>query len=171
MRKFTGASMPNVVRLRPVAPPQERRLEALRRISNLLDSAFEVPGTKYRVGLDPIVGLLPAVGDLITPLFTIAVLWQSRDVGVPRVVQVRMLFNAAIDALIGVVPFAGDLFDFAWKANKMNLGLLERHAYEEHSTTGDWLFVVALIVLVMSIAALPFLLAGWLFAAAWRLFA
>lgn len=140
-------------------------------MSSLLDSAFEVPGTKYRVGLDPLVGLVPAVGDLVTPLFTIAVLWQSREMGVPRVVQVRMLLNAALDALLGVVPLAGDLFDFAWKANQMNLALLERHAYEERSTTGDWLFVIVMIALVMVIAALPFLLVGWLFSAAWRLLA
>ena len=121
-----------VVRLRSLTPAQELRLKALRHMSELLDSAFVVPGTNYRFGLDPIIGLVPVIGDLASPLFTIAVLWQGRDLGIPKVVQLRMIFNAAIDALIGAIPIAGDLFDFAWKSNQMNLALLERHAYEEH---------------------------------------
>jgi hypothetical protein len=160
-----------VVRLRSLTPTQELRLKALRRISELLDSAFVVPGTTYRIGLDPIIGLIPMVGDLASPLFTIGILWQGRDLGIPKVVQLRMIFNAAIDGLIGVIPIAGDLFDFAWKSNKMNLALLERHAYEEHrASAGDWLFVVAMILLVVLIAAIPFLLAGWLIATIGRLF-
>jgi hypothetical protein len=160
-----------VVRLRSLTPAQEQRLEALRRISQLLDSAFVVPGTSYRIGLDPIIGLVPMVGDLASPLFTIGVLWQGRDLGIPRVVQLRMIVNAAIDALIGAIPIAGDLFDFAWKSNQMNLALLERHAYEEHrACAGDWIFVVAMILLVVLIAAVPFIAAAWLIAMAGRMF-
>jgi len=159
-----------VVRLRSLSSAQEQRLEALRHVSELLDSAFVVPGTSYRIGLDPIIGLVPIIGDLASPLFTIGILWQSRDLGIPKVVQLRMIFNAAIDALIGAIPFAGDLFDFAWKSNKMNLALLERHAYEEHrASAGDWLFVLAMVLLVVLIAAVPFILAGWLIAAVGRL--
>jgi len=132
-------------------------------MSELLDSAFVVPGTDYRIGLDPIIGLIPMVGDLASPLFTIGVLWQGLDLGIPKVVQLRMIGNVAIDAIIGAIPIAGDLFDFAWKANLMNLALLERHAYEEHrASTGDWLFVVAMILIVVVIAAVPFVVAGWL---------
>jgi hypothetical protein len=149
---------------------QEQRLEALRRISQLLDSAFVVPGTNYRIGLDPILGLIPMIGDLASPIFTIGVLWQGRDLGIPRIVQLRMIFNAAIDALTGAIPIAGDLFDFAWKSNQMNLALLERHAYEEHrARAGDWIFVVAMILLVVLIAAVPFVVAGWLIAMAGRM--
>ena len=154
-----------VVRLRSLTPAQERRLKALRHISELLDSAFVVPGTTYRIGLDPIIGLVPLIGDLASPLFTIGVLWQGRDFGIPKVVQLRMIFNAAIDGLVGAIPIAGDLFDFAWKSNQMNLALLERHAWEEHrASAGDWLFVVAMILLVVLIAAIPFILAAWLIA-------
>jgi hypothetical protein len=159
-----------VPRLRRLTPAQQQRLEALRRIAQLLDSAFPLPGTSYRIGLDPIVGLIPAIGDLISPLFTLAILWQSYDLGVPRVVQLRILFNAAIDALVGAVPFIGDLFDFTWKANNRNLALLERHAYEERGgAVGDWLFVSVMIVLVMVIAAIPVIIAVWAAAALWRL--
>ena len=160
-----------VSRLRSLTGAQEQRLTALRNISELLDSAFVVPGTTYRIGLDPIIGLVPILGDLASPLFTIGVLWQGRDLGIPKVIQLRMIFNAAIDALIGAIPLVGDLFDFAWKSNKMNLALLERHAYEEHrASAGDWLFVVAMILLVVLIAAVPFILAGWLIATVGRLF-
>jgi hypothetical protein len=145
------------------------RLEALRHVSRLLDSAFVVPGTTYRIGLDPILGLVPGLGDLASPVFAAIMLWQSRDFGLPRVVQLRMLFNVAIDALVGLLPVVGDIFDFAWKANDKNLVLLERHAYEERRpTAGDWLFVTGLIALLVVIAAIPFLLAGWLIAVVGR---
>jgi hypothetical protein len=153
--------------LRALTEGQVQRLEALKHISRLLDSAFVLPGTDMRIGLDPILGLVPGLGDLVSPLFAIAVLWQSRDLGLPRVVQVRMIFNVAIDALVGLLPLAGDLFDFAWKANDRNYALLERYAYEQRRPSpGDWMFVIGLIVLLVIIAAVPFLLAGWLISVA-----
>ena len=153
-------------RLRPLSAGQEQRLKALKHISRLLDSAFVLPGTEFRIGLDPLLGLVPGLGDLASPMFTMALLWQSRDLGIPRVVQLRMIFNVAIDALVGLLPVAGDFFDFAWKANDRNLALLERYAYEyRRPSAGDWLFVAALIALLLIIAAVPFLLAGWLISA------
>ena len=156
--------MLGVVRLRSLTPGQQARLTTIRRVAELLDSAFVVPGTNYRIGLDPIIGLIPMVGDLASPLFTIALLWQAYDLGIPKVVQLRMLVNAAIDALVGAVPLAGDLFDFAWKSNEWNLELLELHAYEErHAAVGDWMFVLAMIGLLLVTAALPFIIVGWAF--------
>jgi Domain of unknown function (DUF4112) len=153
------------VRLRPLTQGQQARLVALRRVAELLDSAFVLPGTTYRIGLDPIIGLVPWVGDLVSPLFTVALLWQARDVRVPKVVQGRMIVNAAVDAIIGAIPFAGDLFDFGWKANQLNMALLERHAYEDHPAGfGDWVFVLTMIAIVILLAAVPFVIAGWLIA-------
>lgn len=141
-------------------------MDGLRRVAQLLDNAFLVPGTSYRVGLDPIFGLIPGLGDLISPLFTIGMLLQARDLGVPKVVQARMLINVAIDAFVGVVPVVGDLFDFAWKSNVKNLELLELHAYEERAgAPGDYVFVGLLIALVLVIAALPIVLLAWLLSA------
>ena len=162
---------PRVVRIRQLTPGQEHRLAVLRHFSRLLDSAMVVPGTTFRFGLDPILGLIPGLGDLVSPLFTIGVLWQARDLGVPKVVQLRMIFNVAIDTLLGMVPLAGDLFDFAWKANDMNLALLERHASEEHRpSTGDWLFVAGMFLILAIIAVAPFFVLGWLLSSASRLF-
>ena len=155
--------MGRVTRLRQLTVGQQRTLEALRRVAQLLDSAVVVPGTSYRVGLDPILGLLPGLGDLVSPVFAIALLWQARQLAIPRVVQLRMIFNVAVDTLIGVVPFIGDLFDFAWKANDMNMALLERYAYEERRAgAGDWVFVIGLILLVLIIATLPFVVLTWI---------
>src|SRR5215204_5320721 len=152
-----------VTRLRPLTLGQQQRLRALRHTAQLLDSAFEVPGTSYRIGLDPILGLVPGIGDLVSPLFTIGILWQGRDLAIPRIVQVRMLGNVLLDAVVGAVPVAGDLFDFAWKANEKNLALLELHATEERApSTGDWFFVTLLTGLALATAAIPFLLTGFL---------
>jgi len=153
-----------VTRLRSLSAAQLQRLTALRQVARLLDSAIAIPGTTFRIGLDPIVGLVPVIGDLISPLFTLGILWQGRELGIPRVVQLRMVFNVAIDTLLGMVPVIGDLFDFAWKANDRNMALLERHAYEvRHGSGTDWLFVVAIPALLLSLAAAPFLLIAWLF--------
>lgn len=157
---------PRVTRLRALTEAQERRLAGLRRIAQLLDNAFLVPGTSYRVGLDPILGLVPGLGDLVAPLFTIGLFLQARDLGIPKVVQARMLINAAIDALVGVIPIAGDLFDFAWKANDKNLALLELHAREDRGgSTGDYAFVGLMILAAVALGAIPFLVLGWLVSA------
>jgi hypothetical protein len=158
-----GPKVAKVVRLRPLTPQQEKRLAVLRHGARLLDSAFVIPGSNVRFGLDPIFGLLPGLGDLVSPAFTLAILLQARDLGLPRVVQMRMILNVAIDALIGVVPIAGDLFDVAWKANDRNVELLERHAYEVHQPAGgDWLFVGLAVLVLAALAVIPALLLGWL---------
>jgi hypothetical protein len=145
-----------VTRLRSLTPGQEQRLRALRHVSRLLDSAFQLPGTTFRFGLDPILGLVPGIGDLVSPIFTIGILWQAHDLGLPRVVLLRMLGNVAIDALVGAVPVLGDAFDFAWKSNDMNMALLETHAVEERAPSrGDWFFVIGLCVIVVALAVLP----------------
>lgn len=133
-------------------------------MARLLDSALPVPGTSFRFGLDPILGLIPGLGDIVSPLFTMGIIWQARDLGIPRVVLLRMIINVAIDTLTGLVPIVGDLFDFAWKSNKMNLALLEAHLDEERGPSrGDWTFVVLSIAVVLVIAVVPFLLLGWIF--------
>lgn len=132
-------------------------------MARLLDSAVLVPGTSFRFGLDPILGLIPGLGDMVSPLFTLGLIWQARELGIPPVVLLRMIINVAIDTLIGVVPVVGDLFDFAWKSNNKNMALLEQHAVEERApSAGDWAVVIVAIVLLLVLAAVPFLLVGWL---------
>jgi hypothetical protein len=140
-----------------------RTLAALRKWSVLLDSAFRVPGTNLTFGLDPILGLIPWLGDLTTPLFAGLLLLHAVRMRIPRVVQLRMVINAAIDLLIGIVPVVGDLFDFGWKANVMNLALLERYAHPgSKASRGDWIFVAVVIGALFAIAVTPFVVVAWL---------
>ena len=140
-----------------------RTLAALRRWSILLDSAFRVPGTRMTFGLDPLLGLIPGLGDLTTPLFAALLLLHAVRMKLPRVVQLRMVLNAVIDLVIGVVPVVGDLLDFGWKANVKNLALLERCAHPgSRATAGDWLFVLIVVGLLVAAAVIPLVTAAWL---------
>ena len=140
-----------------------RTLAALRKWSVLLDSAFRVPGTKLTFGLDPILGLIPGLGDLTTPLFAVLLLLHAVRLRIPRVVQLRMLMNAAIDLVVGAIPFIGDFFDFGWKANVRNLALLERYAHPgTQAGRADWIFVLVVVTALMAIAVIPLLVTVWL---------
>ena len=131
----------------------------------LLDSAFRVPGTNFSFGLDPVLGLIPWIGDLTTPLFSAVLLLHAVRMRIPKIVQLRMLMNAAIDFSIGVIPVIGDLFDFGWKANVRNLALLERHANPGTAARpSDWAFVLIVLGVLALLAITPFLILGWLLA-------
>jgi uncharacterized protein DUF4112 len=139
------------------------RLDALRKLKRLLDEAFRVPGTQLRFGWDPILGLIPWAGDVLTAMFSCAIIVQAHHMRVPRVVQLRMLLNVAIDVIVGAVPFLGDLADVAWKSNTKNFALLERHAVEvQPATRGDWLFVVGIVGAAVAIALVPLFVLYWL---------
>ena len=138
-------------------------LDALRRWAVLLDSAFRIPGTGIRFGLDAIVGLIPGLGDISTPAFAALLLMQAVRMRLPVVVQARMVLNAAFDMLIGLVPILGDLVDIGWKANLRNLALLERHARPGvPPARGDYLFVWIWIAILALIAMTPVVLIIWL---------
>ena len=140
-----------------------RALAALRKWSVLLDSAFRVPGTNLTFGLDPLLGLIPGLGDLTTPFFAALLLVHAVRLRIPRVVQLRMLLNAAIDLVIGVVPVVGDFFDFGWKANVRNLALLERHARPGTTASrGDWAFVLVVLGVLVLVALVPIVVTAWL---------
>ena len=140
-----------------------RTLAALRKWSVLLDSAFRVPGTNFTFGLDPILGLIPGIGDLTTPFFAVLLLVHAVRFRIPRVVQLRMLINAVIDLVIGFVPVVGDLFDIGWKANVWNLALLERYARPgSKASRGDWVFVTVVIGLLAAVALIPLFFTAWL---------
>ena len=133
-------------------------LDWLRWWADLLDSRFRVPGTKIRFGIDPILSLLPGLGELSTPMFTALVLTQALRQRVPAVVIMRMVVNALIDAAIGAVPAAGTVADVFWRANKANLELLERHSLRGRPPTKSdyvvfWI-IVALFGLLVGFLAL-----------------
>ncbi|MCC3438753.1 DUF4112 domain-containing protein, partial [Microcoleus sp. PH2017_05_CCC_O_A] len=127
---------------------QAASLRRLRRISHLLDNAIPIPGTKYRIGLDPILGLIPGGGDLVGSIFAGYVVFKSAQMGVPQETLVKMAANIVFDTVAGTVPVAGDLLDVAWKANIKNIELLDAHlgSPEPAGKKADWLFVVALLL-------------------------
>jgi hypothetical protein len=148
---------------------QRRTLDALRRWSRFSDSIFRVPGTGVRFGWDPIIGLVPWLGDVVPAIFSGLLILHAFRFGVPRVIQLRMATNVAIDLAVGAVPLLGDLFDVAWKANAKNLALLERHAERgDQPTPGDYAFVTAVITVALLCAVVPALLLLWLLQALGR---
>ena len=138
-----------------------RRIELLRRWSRLMDSAYRVPGTSYRFGWDPIIGLIPGVGDVATSSFAVTILYHANRLGVPRVVLARMVLNTLGDLAAGLVPFAGDVADIAWKSNTRNLALLERHERPGiRPSSGDWAMVLLAMAVIGGALALVLLSVG-----------
>ncbi|MFL5333251.1 MAG: DUF4112 domain-containing protein [Geminicoccaceae bacterium] len=112
---------------RPIPDRVEASLRRLDRFAYLLDNAYRIPLTRRRIGLDGIVGLVPGIGDGITALIALYPLLEAWRLGASSTVLLRMLANIGADALLGVVPIAGDLLDFVFKANRRNVALLRRH--------------------------------------------
>lgn len=108
-------------------PADDARIKRIRRLAQWLDEAYRVPGTNYRFGWDQLVGLVPGGGDVATGLLAAYIVVEAAKLGVPRRTLWRMIANVATDMAVGIVPVAGDLFDFAFKANRKNLKLVERH--------------------------------------------
>jgi hypothetical protein len=144
--------------------PQDPAIVALRKWATLLDSAFRVPGTQLRFGLDPVVGLIPGIGDIVTGFFSVLMLLHAVRLRVPKVVLARMTINVGLDLLAGAVPLLGDLFDAGYKANLRNLALLERHAGGGMAPQrSDYIFVGVCAALIALLAIVPLLLAFVLF--------
>jgi hypothetical protein len=106
-----------------------RELERLRTLSRLLDSAFIIPGTPYRVGMDAIVGLVPGIGDAIGAVFSLYIIFQAARMGVPKATLARMIGNVGVDTIVGEIPLLGDIFDVGFKSNIRNLSLIEQHVH------------------------------------------
>jgi hypothetical protein len=149
--------------------------ESLETLSTYLDGFFRVPGTGWRFGLDALIGLIPNVGDGLTSLMSFYILIAGVRYGVPKITLLRMAFNIGLDYLVGTIPFIGDAFDFFWKSNKQNMDLIrERATGKNVGTTADYIFVFAVIlilvgILIGSIVVSLFIL-GALFKGLWDLF-
>ncbi len=145
------------------------KINSLRRLSQLLDNAIGIPGTKYRMGLDPILGLIPGGGDTVAGALGAYIIIEAARMGIPRKVLWKMVGNILFDSVAGTVPVLGDLFDVAWKANVRNMTLLENHLpvnQQEQNKKNDLIFLIGLAVLLLIIvvgfAALTFVIIRWL---------
>ncbi|MDP9201068.1 MAG: DUF4112 domain-containing protein [Gemmatimonadota bacterium] len=142
----------------PLSTDVATRSRNVRVLARLLDNSIPIPGTSWKIGFDPIVGLIPGVGDLIGAVLSGYIILEAARAEVPTLTLARMLVNVGVDTLVGAVPALGDVFDAAWKANMRNVALLERHlavsaapAREKRNVLGAT--VVALIVLVLIVGA------------------
>ena len=141
-------------------------LARARALTRLLDSAARVPGTSMRFGLDPILGLMPGLGDVAGAAVSGYVVLLASRLGAPTTVIVRMLGNVVVDTVGGTVPVLGDLFDAGWKANTRNLALLERHLGQPESTKRAsrvvvWGTIAALVLLAVAAATVGVLIVRW----------
>lgn len=124
-------------------------LEWVDRVSRLLDSQFKVPGTNFRFGIDPLIGLIPIVGDLSSFAISGSLLIVMARHGASRKLLLLMTGNIVLDAILGSIPFIGEIFDFTFKANQRNINLLKKH-YHEGKNQGSGIGIIIAIVLGLS---------------------
>ncbi|OUL17700.1 DUF4112 domain-containing protein [Nostoc sp. 106C] len=102
-------------------------LNRIRKLSRLMDTSIRIPGIGFRIGIDPIIGLVPGAGDLISTAFSAYIIYLATRFGIPRQDLTKMIFNVGLEAVVGTVPLIGDLFDAFYKSNIRNLEILEQH--------------------------------------------
>jgi uncharacterized protein DUF4112 len=138
----------------------ERRIAFMAR---MLDDLVTIPGTRQRLGVDSVVGLIPGIGDLASAAVGAWIIVEASRFRLPGVVLARMVINTVIDFLIGVIPLLGDLFDVVFKSNSRNLALFRRHATDPGaSTTEHRLFLAGLVLVLVGLLWLAVVALGWL---------
>jgi hypothetical protein len=131
-------------------PARDHWMEVL---ANLMDGA--IPIGRWKIGLDPLLGLIPGIGDLIGALISMAIVVRAVQAGIPRIAVARMVTNIAIDTFVGSIPLLGDAFDFGFKSNLKNLKIYEESLYDARSAKArHWGFFLALFVAVGAVAAI-----------------
>jgi Domain of unknown function (DUF4112) len=153
-----------------VLPPEEKRkriaLEPVFKwIAYIMDEVVRVPGTKFRFGLDPLIGLIPGIGDTSSAVVSAFALIQAVRLGVPKILLTRMALNILVNEMIGVVPVVGDAFSFWFKSNARNYEIIKHHRLGSSAPKRtDWLFVIGILALLFLIVcagiAISFFLLG-----------
>ena len=161
-----------------VAKEQRKQIEieeSLENLSRYLDDWIKIPIVGWRFGLDALIGLVPNIGDTLTAFASFYILVAGVRYGVPKITLLRMAFNIGLDYVVGSIPVVGDAFDFVWKSNKKNMQLIrERGTGKNQGTTGDYVFVFAIIGVLIAILIGSILLSlfiiGIFFKGIWNLF-
>ena len=162
-------------RPRPMAMPTGRDPAAVRQriemMERVLERSFTIPGINRPVGLDALAGLIPVVGDVLTAGLGADIVWEASNLGLPKWKLWRMAGNVLFDSAVGAVPVAGDVFDFLYEENMMNMRLLEKHRDRRRPprTPGQIALVLGaiaafLVLLAVGIAAALIALVLWLIA-------
>jgi hypothetical protein len=149
-------------------------LRQLDGLAHVTDDLVRIPGLGWRVGLDPLIGLIPVLGDVTSTMMSVAILLGAAYVGVPKVTLLRMGINVGLDLVIGAIPFVGDAFDIWWRANQRNMVLLRQRApaadrVARHGDASDWAFVIAIIGVLLAFLIGIALCIGWLLSQLGRL--
>lgn len=144
----------------------------LRRLSYVLDNSIPIPGTGYRIGIDPLLGLVPVWGDVAGAILSAYIVFNALKLGISRKVLLTMIYNILAETIIGVVPVLGNIFDATWKANMRNMRLLEGYIGSPSPgrkvSLGFVLLVVFGGVLLLLLGLLVMvLLLGWLIGRVW----
>jgi hypothetical protein len=140
-----------------VLPPEEERkktrLEPLFKwLALVMDEFLRLPGTKFRLGLDPLIGLIPGLGDTASAIVSTVTLIYAARCGLPKILISRMSLNILINEVVGIIPGIGDAFSFWFKSNSRNYDLLQRHwGAPRRARTSDWIFVGAILGLLFLI--------------------
>ena len=145
----------------PLRPPSDAvqgatspgALARARVVADLFDNALRIPGTNIRVGLDPLIGLIPGFGDLAAGFASVYIILEAARAGAPTTLLIRMLGNVGIDSVVGALPIAGDVFDFAWKSNARNVRLLEAHLASPRRTSRASRALVAAVAIGAALIA------------------
>lgn len=149
--------------------PERRAPDDLHRLATWLDSAVRIPGTQVRVGLDPLLGLAPGLGDTVSAILSGWIVVRAAGLGASPATLARMAGNVLVDALVGAVPVLGDIFDVGFRANRRNLALLEGQlADPARRAAVDRRVVVAVAVVAALVPVGVAALVGWLVFAALR---
>lgn len=152
------------------SPLEQPSADGLERLAWWLDSAFVVPGTRFRIGLDALIGLVPGIGDLIGTAVSAYIVAAAARRGLPGSVLLRMALNVGVEAIVGAVPILGDVFDAAWKANQRNVALMRQysavprraHAQSKLVVSG---WALALLVVLAGVAMVIYAVLRWLWLA------
>jgi hypothetical protein len=142
---------------------KQRVKKRLDRLAWYLDNSIQLPGLNFRVGIDPLVGLIPGIGDTIGAIMSSYILSEAARLGAPKSILLKMAFNIAVDALAGALPIFGDLFDFGWKANQRNARIIGDYLDNPRETVASsrlfaGILVVSLIGLFIFAGLLGYLL-------------
>lgn len=155
-------------------PPQDPEIEWLDKLAKLLDNQFSIPGTNFRFGLDGIIGLVPYFGDIAGFAVSGILLRTIVKKGASPLLMLRMMWNVVLDAVFGIIPVLGDLFDFGYKANRRNVDLLKKYYADGKAKPSakssvaflGFLFMVMFAALIWAIWKFAAMLVGWI----WGLF-
>jgi hypothetical protein len=147
------------------------RLRIARFLADLLDQRFTIPGTSIRIGLDPIISLIPGIGDLLANLTGTLILVIAAQLGISKIVLLRMGINVATNAVIGIIPIFGDVLSIWFRSNVKNVQLLERYldGQAKQTDAGAWVVVILLFIGLLALLGGLVLAALWLLKQLWNL--